>query len=144
MLISSIAGAWAVVWGVALFFGLDFHRTVDLMGLLLMVGQFRAELIAMAVLALVGLVIQAAGMARTGPDPDDVCEAMSRADLPTKRRVAVLEDLSANNLITRAEYFRHLVRVLLSGEGAKTKERHAAPAPGRRKLADGPRRRMPT
>ena len=142
VLVSSLGGAWAAVWGAALFFGLDFHRTLDLTGLLLLAGQFRAELTAVALLAVVGLVIQAAGMAKAGPDPDDVCEAMSRADLPTKRRVAVLDDLSANNLITRTEYYRHLVRVLLSGEGVKA--RHASPEPGQRKRPDGPGRRMPT
>ncbi len=80
----------------------------------------------LATLALIGLVLQTLAMARSGPDTDDLCHAMERVDLATRRRVAVLDRLEAKGLITRSEYFRHVVRVLSDGD--KSKARKEAPA----------------
>ena len=54
---------------------------------------------------------------------------MARADLPTKRRVAVLDDLAANGLVTRGEYFRHLARILSGVDEARAR-REVADAAG--------------
>ena len=125
VLISSLAGAWGVVWGTTLYFGGDFCRVADAAALLASAERFGVELTAVALLALIGLAAQTTALLRSGPDARALRHAIALADLPTKRRVALLEDLRSNGLITRAEYDCHAVRVLSAAGAVKT--RHAFP-----------------
>ncbi len=112
IVISSIAGAWAVVWGASFYWGNGFYRTIDAMTLYLHSDRYGMELTAMGALAALGLTLQTIGWVRAGPDLKEVKQALDMADLPRQRRVAVLEDLRSDGTISRGEYFRHLVRVL--------------------------------
>jgi len=127
MLVSAIAGAWAVVWATGLYFDLDFHRASGPAELLASAGAYRGELTVLAALAAAGLAFQIFTVLRAGPDTHEVRQAMARADLPTRRRVAVLDDLAANGLLTRSEYFRHLARILSGVDEARAR-REAADA----------------
>lgn len=115
MLLGTIAGAWAVVWSTCAFFASPFAEQTDLWSLFQNASQHRIPLIAVGVLAVFGLFVQALGYVHAGPDPREVTDALDRADLPRKRRVASLDNLRADGLITRTEYFRHLVRILSGG-----------------------------
>lgn len=115
MLLGAIAGAWAAVWSACLYFGSAFAQQADLWSLAQNASAYRLPLLAVGALAVVGLFAQAFAYVHAGPDPREVIEALDRADLPRKRRVAVLDDLRADGLITRTEYFRHLVRILSGG-----------------------------
>ena len=141
ILVSALAGAWAVVWGTTFFFGADFHRVANAAELLASAQTYRGELLVVVVLALLGLVLQTTALLRAGPDAEALRHAMEIADLRTKRRVAVLEELRADGLITRGEYYRHLVRILSTGSDGRMR-RAVQPTPSSASLAtpagDGP------
>lgn len=112
ILLSSVVGAWLAVWSVSLYWGSAFYHEVDAMTLYLNREMYSKELAAAGVFALAGLLLQVIGWLRAGPDMRDIKQAVDYADMPKKRRVAILEDLRANGAITRGEYFRHMVRIL--------------------------------
>jgi hypothetical protein len=119
--LSAFSGAWSVVWGVSLYFGNRFHEVLDVWKLTEQGGAFAGELLALALLAAVGLALQVVAFIRSGPDMAQINHALDCADLPHKRRIAVLDDLRSDGTISRSEYFRHLIRVLSSSSWSKTK-----------------------
>lgn len=115
MLLGAAAGAWAAVWGASLFFGSPFAAQLDAWTLLQKWPHHQASLIAVGAIAVCGLFVQGFAYIHAGPDPREVAEALDRADLPRKRRVAMLDELRSDGTITRTEYWRHLVRILSGG-----------------------------
>jgi hypothetical protein len=67
------------------------------------------------------LLLQIIAFVRSGPDMAQINHALDCADLPRKRRIAVLDDLRSDRTISHGEYFRHLIRVLSSSSWNKSK-----------------------
>jgi len=72
-------------------------------------------------LAAVGLLLQIITFVNSEPDMSQINHALDCADMPRKRRIAVLDDLRNDRTISRSEYFRHLIRVLSSSSWSKSK-----------------------
>jgi hypothetical protein len=112
VLLSSVAGAWATVWAVSLYWDSEFCQVIDAMTLYLNRDQYGMELLCAGLLTLLGFLLQGIGWLRAGPDMKQLEQAVDYADMPKKRRVSILEDLRTKGAITRSEYFRHMVRIL--------------------------------
>ncbi len=119
--LSAVSGAWSVVWGVSLYFDKGFHRIIDVWKLTEHRSAYGGELFALALLAAVGLLLQIIAFVRSGPDMSQINHAMDCADLPRKRRIAVLDDLRSDRTISHSEYFRHLIRILSSSSWTRSK-----------------------
>ena len=149
VLVTSIAGAWAAVWGTAFYFDIAFARVFDAGVVFASPGSFATPLAAIAVLALLGLALQTAHLLRAGPSAAALRRALTLADLPTQRRVGVLERLRGEGVITSAEYHRHVVRILAGAHAdrapvpAPSQPRRTPPAKGPRRPAAPPPRPAP-
>jgi hypothetical protein len=126
VVVSALAGAWSAVWGATLFFGGGFERAADAAALFAAPSDYRIELGAVVLLALIGLVLQSIDLLHSGPDAKALRRAMALADLPTRRRVAILANLRCEGLVTRAEYHHHLVRVLADARTWRTQPTEAS------------------
>lgn len=139
VLLSVAAGGLLVVWGAALFWGWPLAEVTSLLPLLEQAPRFSTELRVAGLLAGIGFALQFVTVLMRGPDAADLRRAREQVDLPRQRRLALLDELYDDGLITRSEHLRQVIRIVATPKSIAAER---APGnsgnPARAKSGSGP------